>query len=167
MAANVNRGGVAAVFGDVVEHPSQRGAAVVHLLRILGPRSEAVADCHQQRRSRGEGWRHESHQVLVPDYPVASVHEQQHRGRLGELLVGHVDVQFLPLVHPVGQIEGPPGSGSGTSLDQRHGQLQVIAGPERRLWDSFSLFDHEAPPPCLGLSGCEPNIDESRLVVTL
>ena len=146
MPADVNAVGVSAVTGDVLVDPAQSGAAVVHLLRVLGPRSQAVTHRHQHCRRRGDGGGHETQQVLVADDPVTPVHEHQHGGEGDGCVVGHVDVQHLPLVVAVGKVQGHAGGGPHL-IGPSHCLLKVLWCPRRGRGNSFSLFDHRGAPP--------------------
>ena len=78
----------------------------------------------------------------MSDNPVTTVHKQEHWRRLSRLVIGHIDVQLLPFVVAVGQVQGHAGT-CAHLVGPCHCLLQVLWSTGGRLRYAFRLFNHD------------------------
>ena len=105
VAAHINSFGRAAVRGDIVGHPFQRRNAVLHRRGKGHMRNQPVGYRYEDYASRHQGGRHEAAPFLVAARPSAAVHENQNRTIATGGVGRQPDVELLPIVRAIGDIE--------------------------------------------------------------
>ncbi len=104
MAADQQARRIAAIGCDFAGDPGEGVGDVGELAGHAAVRRLAIGDRDEHRRRADQARRHEAHPFLAAARPCPAVHEHEHR-QPGEIARWHEDVEALPVVRAIGQVE--------------------------------------------------------------